>query len=226
MIKKIKIFGERNSGTNFLNCLIEKNIKNIDICSSYYRDKTGWKHGTPKLDLYDNTIDKTLFIFIIRDLEPWLKSMYKLPHHMKKFNNIKLFLTNKIIANDARKDHDINIYSGETNKTIFELRYYKINSYINIFKNVKNAIIVNLEDLQQDKGKKFINTLHDSFQLLTSSEFCPIIKHTKTKQKNVQNRQINVMLDTDLINNGKNIELEQFVKSLKEKYYIKLAPNS
>ena len=28
------------------------------------------------------------------------------------------------------------------------------------------------------------------------------------------------MLDTNIINNGQNIELEQFVKNLKEKYHI------
>ena len=130
MIKKVKIFGERNSGTTFITNLIEINITNIEICSSYYLGGTGWKHGTPKLYLFDNMIDETLFVFIIRDLEPWLKSMYTTPYNLKKPNNIELFLKEKLISTDGRKDHDINIYTEETNKTIFELRYYKLNSYI------------------------------------------------------------------------------------------------
>ena len=49
MIKKVKIFGERNSGTTFITNLIEINITNIAMCSSYYLGGTGWKHGTPKI---------------------------------------------------------------------------------------------------------------------------------------------------------------------------------
>ena len=172
-----------------------------------------------KLDLFDNMLDETLFVFIIRDLEPWLKSMYTTPYNLKKPNNIELFLKEKLISTDGRKDHDINIYTEETNKTIFELRYYKLNSYINILKNVKNAIIVNLEDLQKDEGRKFIFTLHDTFQLSMLSKFYPITRHTKTEEK-TQNRRICIMLDTNIINNGQNSELEKFVKNLKEKYYI------
>lgn len=47
IIKYIKIFGERNSGTNFLTSLIKKNIKDINIFSFYYKGGTGWKHGFP-----------------------------------------------------------------------------------------------------------------------------------------------------------------------------------
>ena len=82
MITDIKIFGERNSGTNFVSLLIDKNIINTNILSPYYKGGTGWKHGEPDLKLFKN-IDNTLFVFIIRDLEPWLKSMYKTPYHLK-----------------------------------------------------------------------------------------------------------------------------------------------
>lgn len=92
MITDIKIFGERNSGTNFISSLIDNNIINTNILSSYYKGGTGWKHGKPDLKLFKD-IDNTLFVFIIRDLEPWLKSMYKTPYHLK-INRVKnKFLT-------------------------------------------------------------------------------------------------------------------------------------
>lgn len=47
-IKKIKIFGQRNSGTNYLEQLLNKNIQEVDIFSCYYKGGTGWKHGFPK----------------------------------------------------------------------------------------------------------------------------------------------------------------------------------
>ena len=129
MIQRIKVFGERNSGTNFIIQLITQNIKDIEIFSSFYAGGTGWKHGTPKLNLFNN-IDDTLFVFIIRDLKPWLKSMYITPYHLEKSNDIQSFLNEKIKSSDKRENHDVNIYKEETNKTIFELRYYKIESYL------------------------------------------------------------------------------------------------
>tara|TARA_Y100000741_G_scaffold262621_1_gene203192 strand:- start:833 stop:1066 length:234 start_codon:yes stop_codon:yes gene_type:complete len=72
LIKNIKIFGERNSGTNFLTFLIKKNIKDINIFSSEIEYGTGWKHGFPKIELF-NELESTLFIFIIRGLNSWTK---------------------------------------------------------------------------------------------------------------------------------------------------------
>ena len=56
IIKNIKIFGERNSGTKFLTSLIKKNIKDINIFSSYYKGGTGWKHGFPRIKLFNELI--------------------------------------------------------------------------------------------------------------------------------------------------------------------------
>ena len=181
MIKEIKIYGERHSGTTFLLRLIRNNISNniaghfklekdkIKFCSNKLKSNkgTGWKHGVPNLDLYKN-LDSTLFIFIIRDLENWLKAMFKEPIHLNKSDNIESFLTSNLVACRKKiKSLELDVYSNkeETNKTIFELRYYKLNSYFDTFKNVKNAIFINLEGIQQDKGEKFINVISEKFKL-------------------------------------------------------------
>ena len=216
-IKKIKVFGERNSGTNFLIKLLQKNI-NINICSSYYKDKTGWKHGYPKINLED--IDETLYIFIIRDLESWLKSMYIRPYHIRKIKGINNFLTTKIKQAEKRKDHDMNINKDETNLTIFELRYKKIQSYLNTFNKLKNAIIINLEDIQKDYGENFINTIILKFKLIKKNNFVPILNHTKTG-KNEQNKKIDIIINENIITKNKNEKLETIVNNLKKKYLIK-----
>lgn len=217
-IKKIKIFGERNSGTNFLRQLINNNIIKVELCSDFYKDKTGWKHGYPKLNFSE--MDDTLFIFIIRDLEPWLKSMFKKPYHLKKVKGINNFIRKKLKSKDERKDHNVNIDKDETNLTIFELRYKKINSYLNTFNNVKNAIIINLEDIQKDYGEKFINTIASEYKLLKTNEFKPILTHTKTK-KNEQNKKIDLFINSDILNKKKNKKIEDIVDNLKNKYKIK-----
>lgn len=217
-IKKIKIFGERNSGTNFLRQLINNNIIKVELCSDFYKDKTGWKHGYPKLNFSE--MDDTLFIFIIRDLEPWLKSMFKKPYHLKEVKGINNFIRKKLKSKDERKDHNVNIDKDETNLTIFELRYKKINSYLNTFNNVKNAIIINLEDIQKDYGEKFINTIASEYKLLKTNEFKPILTHTKTK-KNEQNKKIDLFINSDILNKKKNKKIEDIVDNLKNKYKIK-----
>lgn len=221
MIKKIKIYGERNSGTNFLQKLIEKNINNIELHPFVYNNKTGWKHSYPRLELFKNEINTTLFIFIIRDLNPWLKSMYLNPYSIKKINDKNLFLTSKIKSDDVRKDHDVNIIKGETNIDIFQLRYNKIASYIKTFSKIKYGIFVNLENIQNDYGKKFINTLSNNFKLSKNQNFNIISKHTKTNKK-YQNNENNIKFNEKIINRKKSITYEYFNKSLKKNYVVKL----
>ena len=84
-----KIYGERNSGTNFLTRLLKTNFGenfvfedhldlNTSIC--YY-----WKHGYP--DQFLNLIsDRIITIFIVLDLRKWLVSMFHNPYCLD-FNN-------------------------------------------------------------------------------------------------------------------------------------------
>lgn len=84
-----KIYGERNSGTNFLtrllrmnfgqDCVFEDHLDlNTSIC--YY-----WKHGYPDKSL-NKVNEKVITIFIVRDLTKWLVSMYHNPYCLD-FNN-------------------------------------------------------------------------------------------------------------------------------------------
>tara|TARA_Y100000389_G_scaffold186465_1_gene206847 strand:- start:4878 stop:5210 length:333 start_codon:yes stop_codon:yes gene_type:complete len=95
-------------------------------------------------------IDNILFVFIIRDLEPWLKSMYKTPYHLKINRDKNKFLTTNLLPQDKRLDNNVHYYPNEINKTILELRYYKINLYRNIIKKLSNAVIINLDYVQKD----------------------------------------------------------------------------
>lgn len=84
-----KIYGERNSGTNFLTRLLKTNFGeryvfedhldlNTSIC--YY-----WKHGYPDESLNEIN-DRIINIFIVRNLRKWLVSMYHNPYCLD-FNN-------------------------------------------------------------------------------------------------------------------------------------------
>lgn len=214
IIKNIKIFGERNSGTNFLAHLIKKNIKDINIFSFYYKSATGWKHGFPRIELFKE-LDSTLFIFIIRDLNSWIKSMYFNPYHYKKPNNINDFLTEKLKINEVREDHDVNIYKSEQ-QNIINLRIAKIKNYLNFYENVNNALFINLEDLQNN-NKKFLEFLRTKYNL-NITEYVRIETHTKRKELKIPNRNYNLIIP-EIVN--KDTEIEKFVESLKTNYYYK-----
>ncbi len=217
MIKFIKIYGERNSGTNFLKKLLSINIENITILPSSY--KYDWKHGFSRFKNFEKT-EEILFIFIIRDLESWLKSMFKNPYHYEiKYNNIADFLINKLCIKDLRKEHNVNIDIRE-NDDLFNLRYNKIKHYLNNCGNLKNFIFVNLEKLQND-NEHFLNFLSDKYLLKIVLPYKKILNHIKTKEENIVNRNYNIILPNNIIENKKNVSLENFVISLKLDYFYK-----
>lgn len=212
-INSVMIYGERNSGTNFLKKLIDDNL--IDINTP----KIDWKHGFPNLNLFDWT--QTCFVFVIRDVKSWINSMYYNPFHYKVNQSIQDFIEQPLVPNGD--DHaEIIMREPREQQTIFEVRYAKLQNYIDILNTQKvNGIIVNLEDLQTDNGEYFLHKLCKEFYLTRKKEFNPILKHTKNG-KSYHNRQYPVILGD--ISNKINHTLEDFVTSLKNNnyYYHKL----
>jgi len=159
-IPKFTIYGERCSGTNYLERIIRFNF-DIKITWEY-----GWKHFFGFNDLTNS--DDTLFICIVRNPVDWLNSLYRETHqialHLR--NSVDDFLNKEFYSfNDAGSGnpdgseimHDRNIYNGERYKNIFEMRHTKIKFCLEDMPNaVKNYIFVRYEDLIND----FENTLY------------------------------------------------------------------
>ena len=216
-INFIKIYGERNSGTNFIEQLIKKNCLNINIFSSNYKGGTGWKHGYPDIK-YFNEIDNTLYVFIIRDLEKWLKSMYYQPYSYQRPENIYNFINYKLKMKDERLDHDVNI-NPEEKDNIFNLRYKKLQKYLEFSELVSNFIFINLEDIQINP-KKFILFLNSQYQINIHKCFDSIPNHTKNNLPG-RSRIWNIQMPYNLIKSKEDIEHENFIKSLKDNYFYK-----
>ena len=75
MITKYTIYGERCSGTNYLENLINENF---DV-------KLTWEYGFKHWFGFNNlsNSDDTLFICIVRNPVDWVNSFYRTPHHLK-----------------------------------------------------------------------------------------------------------------------------------------------
>ena len=80
MLKKYTIYGERCSGTNYLENIININF-DVNITWEY-----GWKHFFGFQDDLLKNSDDTLFICIVKNLPDWINSLYRQPHHLIDIN--------------------------------------------------------------------------------------------------------------------------------------------
>ena len=122
MIKKFTILGERCSGTNYLEELLLANF-DIEIVWTY-----GWKHFFG-FHTFENS-DDVLFLGIVRNLEDWVNSLYRTPHHLPSdlMKNTDTFLTNTFYSVNRYNEEDMNDRNIETKErytNIFELRHVK-----------------------------------------------------------------------------------------------------
>ena len=175
MILDYTIFGERNSGTNYLRSVLEANLA-IPFTQVY-----GFKHWFIK-GLYprsrpntttDNecikSIDQgahTLFILIIRNPFDWLAAMYARPYHIPHASRTSLFdfiqapyLSYEVNLPDNHGDDSLSpwtidtrtgVYFIEESNNIISLRNLKNTHFNNLGVKVKYFWIIRLESLQSD----------------------------------------------------------------------------
>lgn len=135
-----KIYGERNSGTNFLARLLKSNfgdknvfVDHLDLNTSicYY-----WKHGYP-----DNQLtlkkDKIIEIFIVRDFYKWLVSMYYNPYCLGHANEDVDFETFLVKRNTVEKKSSLSLNKNNIPK-IFIRWFYSLSFNYTSTSNIKN----------------------------------------------------------------------------------------
>ena len=173
-INNFTIFGERNSGTTYLENTL-KNMLYLNFTKEY-----GFKHWYIK-DVNPrginntttdneciksiNDSDDTLFIVIVRNVYDWVGAMYNKPHHIKNINKTSIlkFISNKYIAfeKSCPIEHEGNTespwYENENHQyfiegaeNIIELRNLKNNHFYNLQNRVKNYFIIRQENLHDD----------------------------------------------------------------------------
>ena len=141
MVEYFTIFGERCSGTNFLEKSIMKNFY-LNLTWDY-----GWKHLWRFHNFKNSSLeDATIFIGIVRNPTSWIDSFFKNPHHIpqNKKINIKSFIEGEFTSIHQNK-------LIEKYNNIFELRRIKNERLMNQMpKLVKNYILIRYEDLNND----------------------------------------------------------------------------
>lgn len=163
LLKKYHIYGERSSGTNFLDHSIKDNFDAINVFADDVNNEDdviescrtyGHKHWFgDHLDL-SNT-DDVLFLCIVRDPIDWLRSMYRTPRNLYKpmFESQERFLFGKYTSEAIFYDENLFIenYGYESCNNIFEIRCIKLEwMYEKLPKLVKNCVLIRYEDLKND----------------------------------------------------------------------------
>lgn len=177
---KVTIYGERCSGTNYLEQILLLNF-NVEIVWNF-----GWKHFFGFHDLSNS--DDVLFIGIVRNLEDWINSMYREQHHFPdELKNIDSFLNKPFYSiNDGKEImNDRHIETKERYKNIFELRHVKNKFLIETMPTlVKNYYLITHDDLLTN-FHSIMNHLKNEYHLPVKINNFPLNITYYRKQKTI-----------------------------------------
>ena len=224
---RVTIYGERCSGTNYL-----ENLINLNFINKISR-QFGSKHF---FGYYENALknksSKVLFICIVRDLVPWINSFFREKHHLplKYKKNMSIddqideFLNKEFFSiNDDYNDYktwdkenmnDRNMYTGKRYKNIFELRHTKIKWMIEeLPKKVKNCIFIKYEDLIND-FENTMNKLRNKGLIVKDNINFPINtdNYKNDNKKKFSKIKKNNTISSEIILNNKNLIKEFEIK--------------
>lgn len=169
----LKVNGERNSGTSFLHELLKSNFGE----ELTYRDRLlngrilHWAHGVPESEV-KTLNDKVVDVFVFRDLEPWLISMFKNPYELVPFENFEQFLTySQTPFGSFRNAKDGSVINRDDfGKTIFDIRYHKFTNIVKYCMDNTDCVFVNLNTLQDEsKCSSFIDLLKERYGLVSKT---------------------------------------------------------
>ncbi len=162
LLKRYHIYGERSSGTNFLDHSIKDNfdainvfddVKDVDDIIERYRTY-GHKHWFGD-DLDLSNTDDVLFLCIVRDPIDWLRSIYRTPRNLYEpmVESQERFLFGKYASTAVFYDEKVSFKLGghESCNNIFEVRHIKLEWICEkLPKLVKNYMLIRYEDLKND----------------------------------------------------------------------------
>lgn len=168
-LKSFIIKGERCSGTNYIEKLLETNL----LVTKY--ETPEWKHGYFSLSVTDNfgkSIDY-LTVVIFRNVFDWLKSFYLTPHHLEGTKKghwedpptFSEFIRREVkMINDEKnyKNMDRHPLTLDLPKNILELRKWKIENWLNYTKLSKPVCYLKYEDLVENP-EKIIRKINDQW---------------------------------------------------------------
>jgi hypothetical protein len=168
-VLKFVVKGERCCGTNYLEKLIETNLRITPYATPE------WKHGYFGLsitDRVDGAIDY-LTVIIFRNVFDWLRSFYLTPYHLEGTKlgrwieqpTFSEFIRREVKMfgeNNNDKNMDRHPLSLEHPKNLLELRKWKNENFLNYKKLSKPVYYLKYEDLVKNP-ESIIREINDQY---------------------------------------------------------------
>ncbi len=218
MLNKYTIYGERCSGTNYLENVINLNF-DVEITWEY-----GWKHFFGFQNEALNNSNDTLFICIVKNPVDWINSFYREKYHLPlkyktniskeeeidEFLNKEFWSFNDDNNLDTSKEimHDRNIYTCERYKNIFELRHTKIKWMLEDLPNkVENYIFITYEELVNDFNNTLLLIKNKGLNVKDDIDFPVNTNLYKKNKQEIYVKKDNELSSEIILNNPNLIEL-------------------
>lgn len=156
--QKIQIFGQRCSGTTYLEHLLNSNFENIKI-GNYYGFKHLWNSNILRPILPNK---KVKIVIIVRDPYEWLRSVHIEPHHCPQLLGLSFdeFVKAEWKAYSSpewnNRDRLIRFASMKENllferyENVLECRNSKIKKFIQIHSDFDDVILIKYEELRDN----------------------------------------------------------------------------
>lgn len=198
-ISKLKVCGERCSGTNYIYYLLHANFPTLEKSQllEYGQKHFLWWVGIPydanklrhlKYGLeacYLTDSDHCLFVVVVRNPYDWLRSFFLEHFHVHKDllgKGFFHFITSEWKLEEAYHELDgqyseidnINPITKNHFKNVLELRSIKNANYIKFGMLVKNFLLVKYEDVVENP-ELLLNFVSEYYQLNKTQEYHPIL---------------------------------------------------
>lgn len=147
-MKDIKIYGERNTGTVYLEWLLKKNLR-INLLDEF---ELGWKRrlAPQNGEITNEQRNEILFLCLIKNPYSWVLSMYRKPKMHEYLKKLKF--------------HEFVRYPYGDYANPLEMWNIKNRSYIELKNSVKHHQLVRYEDLVA-QPKEILTQLREQFGL-------------------------------------------------------------
>lgn len=167
-IDKFVIYGERHSGTNFL----EQCFRNRFGLSKtdYFGNKHFFGWTKPELITHHKSSLHTLFIGIVRNPYDWIMAMINSPHHIEyaRLGNIPHFLTSEWYSTHLTGQEiliDRNFITKLRYKNIFDMRTTKYKYLSQIMPIIAHNYILLSYDSWLKNYHNYLNIISNRFNL-------------------------------------------------------------
>ena len=178
MLTQFTVLGERCSDTNYLSQLLKLNFELVEYMPHWKHGFHVWPSPTP------DVTEKTLYVGIYRNLEPWLESFFREQHHLVETKSIWKFLTQRVALDPTRLPNiPAEWIERERYPSLFALYSSKLRYLTNVAPQVYPHYVLIQYEVLKSRPIQTLKALQEQFDLSVTAAFpCNYMRYKDTDQ--------------------------------------------